>query len=80
METIKLTAKVKKNQTTLNRCVKALTRHNHLSDLRNLADDRDDFKTLKKLDRMCQSSFDKYLDYLYELPKYEQVRIEKAFY
>jgi hypothetical protein len=61
-----------KNQTTVNRCVKALARYEMLNDLRNLAEDSENISEYKKYDRLCQKVFDRYLDYLYSLPKNQQ--------
>jgi len=66
-----------KNQTTVNRCLKALDRYNHLNDLRNVADNNGDERSVRKLDRQCEEVFDRYLNHLYELPKNQQKQIEK---
>jgi hypothetical protein len=65
-----------KNQTTVNRCLKALNRYYVLNDLRNLAEDSENEREYKKYDRLCQKVFDRYLDYLYSLPKNQQRAIE----
>jgi hypothetical protein len=65
-----------KNQTTVNRCLKALNRYYVLNDLRNLAEDSENISDYKKYDRLCQKVFDRYLDYLYSLPKNQQRTIE----
>lgn len=67
----------KKHQSTINKCVKAINRYYALNDLRDTADNMGYDKEFKKYDRMCQNAFDKYLDYLNELPKYIQAQIEK---
>lgn len=65
-----------KNQTTVNRCVKALARYELLNDLRNLAEDSGNEREYRKYNRLCEQVFDRYLDYLYSLPKYQQKAIE----
>jgi hypothetical protein len=72
-----ITSKNPKNQGKVNKCVNALNRYYQLNDLRNLADDNDNQKEVKKYNRLCEIAFDKHLTYLYELPKYEQKQIEK---
>jgi hypothetical protein len=71
-----MTAKNKNNQSLFNRCITALNKYNSLNDLRDKADNEGNEKEVKKYNRLCENSFDKYLDYLYQLPKYEQNRIE----
>jgi hypothetical protein len=61
-----------KNQVIVNRCVKALLRYEMLNDLRNLAEDSENEREYKKYDRLCEQVFDRYLDYLYSLPKNQQ--------
>jgi hypothetical protein len=61
-----------KYQVTVNRCVRALLRYMQLNDLRNLAEDSGNEREYKKYDRLCQKVFDRYLDYLYSLPKNQQ--------
>jgi len=69
----------KKHQTKVNRAVYWITKYSHLNNLRDIADGNGEEKEYKKYDRLCARSFDKYLDYLYELPKREQKQIEKNF-
>ena len=79
METtqLMLIAKNKKNQSTMNKCIKALYKYYALNDLRDQADGEGDDKSYRKYDRMCIDTFDKYIDYRSALPMYEQKRIEK---
>ena len=70
-------AKNARNQSKVNRAVKHMIRHNNLNDQRNAADGNDE-KLYRKLDRQCSNSFDKYLEAMDELPKYEQKAIEAA--
>ena len=69
-----------KNQKTVNKCVKAHERYNALNDLRNAAEDSDNMKLFVKLNKQCGDAFDKYLEFLYELPKNQQQAIEKFFF
>jgi hypothetical protein len=72
-----LTALTKKNQTNVNKAVYWGFRYNELNDLRDDADGQGDDKLYKKYDRMASDAFNKHLDYMSELPKREQVRVEK---
>jgi len=67
----------KKNQSLVNRAAKWMVKYNELNDLRNAADDADNVKEYRKLDRQCENAYDKYLDYASELPKREVNQIEK---
>ena len=67
----------KTHQRQVNKVVNYLVKYNTLNDQRNDADGNDE-KLYKKLDRLCQSVFDKYLTELSELPKREQQNIEKS--
>lgn len=67
----------KKNQSLVNRATKWMTKYNELNDLRNAADDEDNSREFKKLDRLCAAAFDKYLDICFQLPKREINQIEK---
>lgn len=65
-----------KNQAKFNKCLKALNKYYSLNNMRDNADGNGDEKLFNKLDRQCSNAFDKYLELLSELPKYEQKRIE----
>jgi len=67
----------KKNQPLVNKAVKWMTKHNELNDLRNAADDADDVKEYRKLDKQCENAYGKYLDVCFQLPKREVAQIEK---
>jgi hypothetical protein len=67
-----------KNKVLFNKVIKALDNYNMLNYLRDTAYNEGDDKEYKKLDKICLNAFDKYLDLLNELPKYEQTRIEKS--
>jgi hypothetical protein len=75
METILAKAVNQKNQKLFNKSIKLLIRYNELNDLRDRAGDNDDEKSYKKYDRMCEVTYDKFLDSMDALPKYEQKRI-----
>ena len=75
----KMIAITKKNQTLVNKAVKWVLTYNKLNDLRNLADDADDIKEFKKLDRKCAAAFDRYEDICFQLPKREVNEIDKLF-
>ena len=68
-------AKTKKNQSMVNKCIKALSKYDALNTLRDAAYDEGNDKVVNKYNRLCENAFDKYLTYSYELPKYEQKRI-----
>lgn len=70
----------RKNQKYVNKAVKALIRYNEANDLRNNAEDSDDIKAFKKFDRICEKSFDAYLEACNYLPKREVSQIEKILY
>tara|TARA_R110000868_G_C10674966_1_gene746970 strand:+ start:225 stop:458 length:234 start_codon:yes stop_codon:yes gene_type:complete len=74
---MKILSITKKNQTLVNKAVKWLLAYNELNDLRNLADDADDVREFKKLDRKCAATFDRYEDICFQLPKREVNHIEK---
>jgi len=61
-----------KNKVLFNKALDSLNKYYQLNDLREKANDDDDKKAYKKYDKMCQNQFDKHLNFLYELPKYEQ--------
>lgn len=67
-----------KNQSKLNKVVKALTRYNELNDARGVAENNDDERLERKLNRQCESAWDKYLEYMDELPKYQQKLVENS--
>ena len=71
-------SKTVKNKRLFNKVIKALNNYNMLNNLRDTADNEGNDKEFKKLDNKCLNAFDKYLELLEQLPKYEQVRIEKS--
>lgn len=72
-----LTALTKKNQSNVNKAVSWGQKYNELNDARDRANDMGDEKLYRKLDRQAEAAFNKHLDYMSELPKREQVRVEK---
>ena len=66
-------AKSNKNKSTFNKAIKWLIKYNEVNKLRELADE--DEKEYDKLCRKCENLYDKFSEFLYELPKYEQERI-----
>jgi hypothetical protein len=73
----KLTAITKANQTYVNKAVYWGMKYNELNDDRDRADDAGDMKSYVKFDRMAANAFDKHLEYMSELPKREQAKVEK---
>jgi hypothetical protein len=65
-------------QSKINRALKIWLRYDSLNDQRDIADGNGDEKSYKKFDRSCQSTFDKYLDIIDQLPKRERLNFEKA--
>jgi hypothetical protein len=68
----------KAHQSKVNKAVYWLSTYNNFNNLRDQADGNGDEKLYKALDKKCAHSFDKYLDYAYELPKREREKIEKS--
>ena len=73
----KLTAKSKKNQTIINKAIYWGMKYNEVNDMRDRADDAGDMKSYVKFDRMAANAFDKHLEFMSELPKTEQARVER---
>jgi hypothetical protein len=72
----------KKHQVTVTRAVNWLVKHNEFNSQRdyienNLECEEWESKEWKAINRKCENSFDKYLDYTSELPKREVAQIEK---
>jgi hypothetical protein len=67
-------AKLKKNQSTINKAMSWLEKHDTANSERDKADDEG--KKVSAIERRCEQTFDNYLHYLSLLPKYEQTRIE----
>lgn len=75
---MKLIAINPKNQSKLNKATSWLEKYNKFNDLRDLADNNDDVKALRKYEKKCEEAFDKYLDACGELPKNQVKAIEKS--
>ena len=67
-----------KNQKQLDKALKYLKAHNAYDLQRNAAEDNEDFKSFQKFDRLCASTFDKYLGAIEDLPKNQIAAIEKS--
>lgn len=78
--TATITALNPKNQRLVTKASKLLIKYNELNDLRNIADGNGDEKAYNKLDRQCETAFDKYLWACDELPQREVKNIEKVLY
>jgi hypothetical protein len=72
-----LTAINPKHQKAVNKAVKALMSYNKYNTLRDKASTFDD-PCYKSWDRLCEKTFDKYLDIVSGLPKRERDNIEKS--
>ena len=73
----KLTAITRANQNNVNKAVYWGQKYNVLNDLRDDADGQGNDKLYKKYDRMASDAFNKHLEYMSELPKREQAKVEK---
>lgn len=67
-----------KNQSKVNKALNWLIKHNNFNDKRDLAGGNDNEKDFNKFDKLCINSFDKFLEYMEELPKREQKNIYKS--
>jgi hypothetical protein len=70
--------KNKANLKHVKSAVNWLIKHNEADRLRNIADGDGDERAYNKYDRQCEKTFDKYLEYSEELPKYQIKQIEKS--
>lgn len=77
---MQITAINKKNQALVNKAVKWLVKHNEANCLRDIADSTDDNELFIYADKLCQKTFDSYLEITAELPKREIAQIEKILY
>jgi len=68
-------AKNIKNKSTFNKAINWLIKYNEANKLREIAEGNDDEKAYEKHTRKCENLYDKFSEFLYELPKYEQDRI-----
>lgn len=69
-----------KNQATLNKAIQWLTKYNAYNNQRDVIDNNegDDTTAWRRINKKCEDSFDKYLDYCYDLPKGQVKAIEKS--
>lgn len=79
MAAIKLKAVTPKNQSNMNKAIAWGEKYNALNRLRDIADGEhgSQSKQYKQADKLCADAWEKHLDYLHELPKGEQKRVEK---
>ena len=70
--------KNKANLKHVKSAVNWLIKHNEADRLRNIADGDGNNRAYNKYDRQCEKTFDKYLEYSEELPKYQIKQIEKS--
>lgn len=62
----------KKNQVYVNKAIRSLTSHNKYNDLRDMAYDSENEKDIKKYERLCEKTFNDFLDHMWYLPKNQQ--------
>jgi len=72
-----------KNQTLVNKAVNWLVKHNEYNTQRdfisdNLECEEWESKEWRQINKKCENSFDKHLEYFDELPRREQQQIEKS--
>ena len=77
---MQIKARNPKHQSKVNKAVKYLTAYYQANTKRDHADDEGNEKEYKKYDKVCQNTFDKYLEVLDVLPKGEQTNIEKQYH
>lgn len=64
-------------QSKVNRAITWNNKYDALNRLREIADGDGDEKLERKIDRQCSIAYDKYLEIVYDLPKREQINIDK---
>ena len=67
----------KKNQKNMDKAIYYDHLYDGLNDERDRADNDGNERLKRQLDRKCEVAYDKYLDYLHQLPMGEQKRVEK---
>lgn len=67
-----------KNQGKVNRALNWLIKYNDFNNQRNIADGDGNEREFNRLDKKCLNTWDKFSEYLEELPKYEQNQILKS--
>ena len=78
--TKELTAKTKVNQSNLNKAIYWGRKYNAVVDAQQRADDAGNEKEARRLSRLEENVYDKYVNYRDELPKYEQAKVEKLIF
>lgn len=73
-------AKKKQNQTNFKKAIYHGMRYNEIVNLAFRAGDMGDEKLQRKLERQQEMAFDKHLEFMNQLPKYEQARVEKIVF
>ncbi len=68
----------KKYQSIVNRAVKHHIKYDHFNDCRDVCDGYDEEKMYNKYDYKCESTYNKYLELLDELPSREVKNIKKV--
>jgi len=73
-------AKIKKNQANLNKAIQWLTKYNAFNEQRDIIESEQESETTawRRVNKKCEDSFDRYLDYCDELPRYEVKLIEES--
>lgn len=71
-------AKNAKNKRAFNKAISWLKKHNEAVDLQAKADDAGDVKASGRYDIKAENTYNKFLEAMDELPKYEQDRIYKS--
>lgn len=67
-----------KNQSNLNKAIQWLEKYNKANDLRNMSDDEGNEKLFIKHEKACEHSYNKFLEYMEELPKSQQNKVYKS--
>jgi len=80
IKTSKPSAATKRNEANAKKAIYWGRKYNQLNDARDRADGDGNERLYRQLDRQCESTFDKYQDFLSELPKREQAKIEKLIF
>jgi predicted esterase YcpF (UPF0227 family) len=65
-----------KNQSTVNKAINWLEKHNNFNDVRDTLEEYT--KEYTKIDNKCLHSFDMFLEYMSQLPKNQQEIIYKS--
>ena len=63
-----LQAKNKKHQANFKKAINWLIKYNSFNDIRNIAEGDGNEKEYNRVNKKCENSYDKFLDYMEELP------------